>query len=85
MYVFAYIMIMSDSNDGQASEPLPTDAAENPIDAVLDSLSRSPKRANRMILTGAPAWVKKMIYLMHVARITEVRDWSRAMPTPQPQ
>lgn len=51
---------------------------------VLDALTTSEKRSNQMILIGAPAWVKKIIHLMHVARITEVRDWSRLMPTRNP-
>jgi len=42
-------------------------------------------RSNQMILIGTPAWVKKIIHLMHVARITEVRDWSRLMPTRNPE
>ena len=37
-----------------------------------------------MILIGAPAWVKKIIHMMHVARIAEVRDWSRLAPTRNP-
>ncbi|MBD2057665.1 hypothetical protein H6F88_16845 [Oculatella sp. FACHB-28] len=65
-------------------EEFPLNADENPLDAVLDSHSRSQKRSNQMILIGAPAWVKKIIHLMHVARIAEVRDWSRLMPTRNP-
>jgi hypothetical protein len=34
-----------------------------------------------MILIGAPDWVRTIIHLMHVARITEMRDWSRLTPT----
>ncbi|NJL40454.1 MAG: hypothetical protein HC840_08340 [Leptolyngbyaceae cyanobacterium RM2_2_4] len=62
-------------------EEFPLNADEEPIDAVLDSRFRSHKRSNQMILIGAPTWVKKIIHLMHVARIAEVRDWSRLMPT----
>jgi hypothetical protein len=57
---------------------------QNLLDAVIDVLSHSHKRSNRVILVGAPAWVKKMIHLMHIARIAEVRDWSRLMPTRSP-
>lgn len=62
-------------------EELPLNAEESPIDVVLDSRSRSPRRSNQMILIGAPAWVKKISHLMHIARIAELRDWSRLMPT----
>lgn len=65
-------------------EEFPLNADKEPIDAVLDSRSRFQKRSNQMILIGAPAWVKKIIHLMHVARIAEVRDWSRLMPTRNP-
>jgi hypothetical protein len=62
-------------------EEIPINADKSSIDEVLNSRSRSHKRSNQMILIGAPAWVKKIIHLMHVARIAEVRDWSRLMPT----
>ena len=54
---------------------------ETPLDAVIEHLTRSEKRSHWIILIGAPTWVKKIIHLMHVARITEVRDWSRLTPT----
>jgi hypothetical protein len=54
---------------------------ESAIAPALDDLPQSAKRANQMILIGAPAWVKRIIHLMHIARITEVRDWSRLTPT----
>jgi hypothetical protein len=38
----------------------------------------------RLILVSASVWVKKIIHLMHIARITEVRDWSRLLPTRNP-
>ncbi|MBW4659569.1 MAG: hypothetical protein KME15_12915 [Drouetiella hepatica Uher 2000/2452] len=75
---------MTDFENPQGLENLPPPGDESPIAAVLDHLSRSEKRSNQMILIGAPAWVKKIIHLMHVARITEVRDWSRLMPTRNP-
>ena len=53
---------------------------ETPLDAVIEHLTRSEKRSHWIILIGAPTWVKKIIHLMHVARITEVRDWSRLTP-----
>jgi hypothetical protein len=62
-------------------EEIPINADKSSIDEVLNSRARSHKRSNQMILIGAPAWVKKIIHLMHVARIAEVRDWSRLMPT----
>ena len=81
MYVNKYMMIMSDAEDKRVSENSPNPADESPIAAVLDHLARSEKRSNQMILIGAPAWVKKIIHMMHVARIAEVRDWSRLAPT----
>ncbi len=53
---------------------------ETPLDAVIEHLTRSEKRSHWIILIGAPTWVRKIIHLMHVARITEVRDWSRLTP-----
>jgi hypothetical protein len=62
-------------------EEFPKNIDETSIDAILENLSRVPQRSNRMILIGAPVWVRRMIHLMHVARITEVRDWSPCIPT----
>ena len=84
MYVNKYMMVMTDFENLRDLENLLTPVDESPIAAVLDHLARSEKRSNQMILIGAPAWVKKIIHLMHVARITEVRDWSRLMPTRNP-
>ena len=81
MYVNKYMMIMSDVGDQQGSENSVNTGDESPIAAVLDQLARSERRSNQMILIGAPAWVKKIIHMMHVARIAEVRDWSRLAPT----
>jgi len=53
-------------------------------ETVLEALNTSERRSNQMILIGAPAWVRKIIHLMHIARITEVRDWSRLTPTRNP-
>jgi len=53
---------------------------ETPLDAVIEHLTRSEKRSHWIIVIGAPTWVRKIIHLMHVARITEVRDWSRLTP-----
>ncbi|WP_190685926.1 MULTISPECIES: hypothetical protein [unclassified Leptolyngbya] len=75
---------MSQPEDNQELQNLSDNADENPLNAVLNSRSRSHKRSNQMILIGAPAWVKKIIHLMHIARIAEVRDWSRLMPTRNP-
>ncbi|MCY7392190.1 MAG: hypothetical protein LH647_12115 [Leptolyngbyaceae cyanobacterium CAN_BIN12] len=30
---------------------------------------------------GTPNWVRGVIHRLHSARIAEVRDWSRLMPT----
>jgi len=62
--------------ENQSNQPY-----ESLTEAVVDTLARSEKRSNQMILIGAPTWMKKIIHLMHVARITEVRDWSRLTPT----
>jgi hypothetical protein len=67
---------MSENQSPQSDESL--------TEAVVDALVSSAKPSNRMILIGAPTWVRKIIHLMHVARITEVRDWSRLMPTRNP-
>jgi hypothetical protein len=81
MYVNKYITVMSQSKDQQVPENQPTRPDSNPIDEVLENRTDSQSRSNRMILIGAPAWVRRMIHLLHVARITEVRDWSPMIPT----
>jgi hypothetical protein len=65
-------------------ENQPTQPDESLTEAVVNAFVASPKRSNQMILIGAPAWVRKIIHLMHIARITEVRDWSRLAPTRHP-
>jgi hypothetical protein len=69
---------------GTMPEKQSTRPDETPIDAVIDRLTHTEKRSNRMILIGAPDWVRKIIHLMHVARITEVKDWSKLTPTRHP-
>ena len=46
------------------------------IDALI-----SGKSANRMILIGAPQWVKGVIYRLHSLGFAEIAEWSRLMPT----
>ncbi|UBF29301.1 hypothetical protein K9N68_16575 [Kovacikia minuta CCNUW1] len=60
---------------------LPSDSDKTPIEAVMESLTDAEKRSNWMILVGTPNWVRGVIHRLHSARITEVRDWSRLMPT----
>jgi len=71
------------SEEGSAKMPkqVPDDFAQTPIEAVIDGLTNAEKRSNRMILVGAPDWVRGVIHRLHSARITEVRDWSRLLPT----
>lgn len=52
-----------------------------PVDAILNTLEASERRSNWMILVGTPNWVRGVIHRLHSARITEVRDWSRLLPT----
>ncbi|MBD2256242.1 hypothetical protein [Pseudanabaena sp. FACHB-2040] len=54
------------------------------IEMMINNLLRSEKRANRMILIGAPNWVRGIIRLLHISRIAEVKDWSRLMQTRNP-
>ena len=63
----------------QTPEPDP-----NPVEAILNTLDQAERRSHWIIVIGAPTWVRKIIHLMHVARITEVRDWSRLTPTRHP-
>lgn len=64
---------------------MPEDQPNQPeaslTEPVLDAIAPSEKPLNRMILIGAPAWVMRIIHLMHAAHITEVKEWSRPMPT----
>lgn len=57
------------------------DFDQTPIEAVINHLTDAEKRSNWMILVGTPNWVKGVIHRLHSARITEVRDWSRLLPT----
>lgn len=59
-------------------------AQDSVTKAVIETLVDSEKRANWMILIGAPDWVRKIIHLLHAAHITEVKDWSRLMRTRNP-
>ena len=52
-----------------------------PVEAILNTLEASERRSNWMILVGTPSWVRGVIHRLHSARITEVRDWSRLLPT----
>jgi hypothetical protein len=80
MYRILYTSVALEACD-QMSENQSTQPDESFAETVSEALTVSEKRSNQMILIGAPAWVRKIIHLMHVARITEVRDWSRPMPT----
>jgi hypothetical protein len=72
----------------EARDQMPENQSNQPdesfTETVLKALTTSEKRSNRMILIGGPVWVRKIIHLMHIARITEVRDWSRLTPTRNP-
>ena len=65
-------------------ENQPAQSSESLTEAVVDTIVGSQRRSNQMILIGAPTWVRKIIHLMHVARITEVRDWLRLTLTRNP-
>lgn len=68
----------------QISEDLPSEPNEIPTDDIVDTLTRAGKRSNRMILIGAPDWVRGVIHRLHGAGITEVKDWTRLTPTRDP-
>jgi hypothetical protein len=76
--------VMSFKASKKMPENQPTEPHESLSEAIVDAFAASKKRSNQMILIGAPAWVKKIIHMMHVARIAEVRDWSRLAPTRNP-
>ncbi len=80
--------VLSDENntihvilESKMSANLSPEGDSIPVDAVLYILETTERRSNRMILVGAPDWVRGVIHRLHSARITEVRDWSRLMPT----
>lgn len=62
----------------------PKDSDGSSFDDFLRELDALEKPVNRMILIGAPRWVKKIIQLLQVARIAEVGDWSRLIQTRNP-
>lgn len=66
------------------SEKQPMQPDESPIEAVIESLTHAEKKSNWMILVGARPWVKRVIHRLHSARIAEVRDWSKSLPTRNP-
>lgn len=63
-------------------QPKQPDALSTEV--MIDSLLNTEKRANRMILIGAPKWVRGIIHLLHAVGVTEVKEWSRLMRTRNP-
>jgi hypothetical protein len=59
----------------------PTETNQTPAISIPHAFAPSDPPANRMILVGAPDWIKTMIHRMHSARIAEVWAWSQLMPT----
>ncbi|HEY9880433.1 MAG TPA: hypothetical protein V6D29_18390 [Leptolyngbyaceae cyanobacterium] len=84
MYVNAYTQAMADIKDREAFEDSSVQESKTTDRTDIEALLSSGRRANRMILIGAPDWVRKIIHLLHAAHITEVKDWSRLMQTRNP-
>ncbi|QSJ19158.1 hypothetical protein JYQ62_10740 [Nostoc sp. UHCC 0702] len=62
-------------------ENLPNDANETAIITNIDAFTISGKSVNRMILIGAPEWVKGVTYRLHSLGFADLAQWSRLMPT----
>ena len=67
------------------SENLPSNTNETPTVLAIDALTTSGKPVNRMILIGAPEWVKGVIHRLHSLGFADVGAWSRLMPTRNPK
>ena len=63
------------------SENLSTDVRQTPAKSIADALPADDKPANRMILIGAPDWIKQKIHSCQVAGIAPIWAWSQPMPT----
>ncbi len=78
-------VITNSLKDEEGSATMPKQASDDfdqtSIKAVINHLTDTEKRSNWMILVGTPNWVRGVIHRLHSARIAEVRDWSRLMPT----
>jgi hypothetical protein len=62
----------------------PTDTNQTPATSIADTFAPSDPPANRMILIGAPQWIKGIINRMHIAGIAENWAWSQLTPTRNP-
>jgi hypothetical protein len=63
------------------SENLSRDVNPQPSASVADAFTIAEKPANRMILMGAPEWVRGVIHRLHGLGVAEVGSWSRLIPT----
>lgn len=63
------------------SKNLLTEVKTPPPASVVDTFTLSGKPANRMILIGAPEWVRGVIHRLHCLGVAEVGAWTPLTPT----
>lgn len=83
MYKILYNSVVAEAC-GQMPENQPAQSNESFAETGLNALATAEKRSNRMILVGAPDWVRGVIQRLHHARIVEAGAWSKLLPTRQP-
>ena len=81
MYDLTYINSLTKLGGTQMSKNLAIDTHETPATSIADALPVSDRPANRMILIGAPDWIKQKIHSCQVAGIAPIWAWSQPMPT----
>lgn len=65
-------------------ENLPSHSSETSADQILAALPASSKPLNRLILLGSSDWVTGVIHRLHNLGFAEVGNWTRPMPTRNP-
>jgi hypothetical protein len=63
------------------SEKVPTDTNPLPARQIAEVFAVSGSPANRMILMGAPQWVKGVIHRLHGLGVFPVSGWTPLLPT----
>jgi hypothetical protein len=61
------------------SDNLPTETDPNP--EPLNPSADSEHQLNKIMLVGAPDWIRNVIHRLHLLGFAEAGSWSRLIPT----
>ena len=75
MFSIENMLFILRSREDQMRENLPSDAYRMPD---------SERRLNKMLLVGAPEWIRGVIHRLHALGFEEAGAWSQLMPTKKP-